>query len=392
MSTQHNLRVNDFRLLRLTLIDVGPFREYYEIDFTNGNTSSPIVDAELDSSPNEPSNLFLLLGKNGFGKTTVLEVIALLLKHVGQSGTESFGHYDLDEGHARVQADFRGNWSMDDSHSTVLLSIWAGSDGPLSAWTPTELETVAQATEWAGIGLVRSPLSATVELGPGTNELGRLFAEAVRQAVGTPPPALFGEGLNLPTVLLFPADRSLRRPPTDERAVARPTYWGYKPSLRFETDGSTWANSMDNLLVWLSWLGDGRDERLRSYVHEKVFMDGGKTLMQVNRERLSTSVETPTGLHPLYNLSHGERQLLQLLVRAAAHMTTSTIILIDELEMHLHPKWRVSLLKTLKQLVKDFDGLSIIFTTHERELIGVFNHEVPEEGLVKAGFLLEQGL
>ena len=387
MSIQHNLRVSDFRLLKLTLIDMGPFREYFEIDFTNGNTAGSDFNDDA-----QPSNLFLLLGKNGFGKTTVLEVIALLLDHIGYSHRTSFGHYDLDQGKGRVQADFRGTWSIEDAHITVLLSIWAGSEGPINAWTTGDLDTTAQATEWARIGLVRSPLSGTVELGSGTNDLGKIFLSAIRHAAGTPPPALFGEGLNLPTVLLFPADRALKPPPTDQRAVSRPTLWGYQPSLRFDTDGSTWANSMDNLLVWLSWLGDGRDERLRRYVQKSVFMDSRKTLMEVDRERLSTNVKTSAGLHPLVNLSHGERQLLQLLVRAAVHMTSSTIILIDELEMHLHPKWRINLLQTLKQLAKDFDGLSIIFTTHERELIKVFKHEVPEEGLVKAGYLIEQGL
>ena len=391
MPNQHNLRVRDFRLLKLTLVDVGPFREYFEIDFTNGNTTSSALNEDAQASVTQPSNLFLLLGKNGFGKTTVLEIIALLLDHIGHARRTSFGHYDLDKGNARVQVDLRSNWSIDDAHSTVVLSIWAGSEAPIGAWTSNDLSIAAQASDWATVGLVRSAMSGTVELASGTNDLGKIFVASVRQAIGTPPPALFGEGLNLPTVLLFPADRALRSPPTDQRSVSRPTLWGYQPLLRFETDGSTWANSMDNLLVWLSWLGDGRDIRLRQYINSSVLMDSGKTLMEVDRERLSTSIKTSSGLHPIFNLSHGERQLLQLLVRTAVHMTSSTILLIDELEMHLHPKWRISLLQTLKQLARDFDGLSIIFTTHERELIKVFKHEAPEEGLIKSGFLIQQG-
>ncbi len=387
---ERNIHIRDFRLVKLTLVDVGPFREYYEIDFTGAPLST---GAEKGSETAcEPANFFLLLSKNGFGKTTALEVITLLFDLLGKSEASRFGHYDLDDGTGKIQADFRANWSIDDSRSPVLLSIWAGSEGPVYVWTKSDIESVANASEWAKVGFVRSRSSDRIELGPGTNELGKILATAIRHAVGTPPPALFGEGFDLPTVLFFPADRAVRRPPLAGRAVSRPEHWGYRPSFRFEVDGTEWANSLDNLLVWLSWLADDRDRVLREYVEKTVFMDGRKGLLEVDRERLSANVKTPDGVHPLYNLSHGERQVLQLLVRTPVHMTNSTILLIDEVEMHLHPKWRVTLLETLKVLVKDFEGLSVIVTTHERELIQVFQHEVPEEGLVKGGFLIEQDL
>ena len=383
-----NFHIRDFRLVKLTLVDIGPFREYYEIDFVG----TPLgTSTENDNeTANEPANFFLLLSKNGSGKTTVLEIITLLFGLIGQSRASRFGHYDLDDGKGKVQADFRGNWSIDGSHSPVLLSVWAGSEGPVNAWTKSDLESVANASEWATISFERS--SDRIELGSGTNELGKLLAMAIRHAVGMPPPALFGEGFNLPTVLFFPADRALKCPTLLERTVSRPTHWGYRSSFRFEVDGTKWANSLDNLLVWLSWLDDNRDLILRDYVEKSVFMDGGKGLLEVDRERLCTNVKTSEGVHPLYSLSHGERQVLQLLVRTPVHMTNSTILLIDEVEMHLHPKWRVTLLKMLKALVKDYEGLSVIVTTHERELIQVFQHEIPEEGLVKGGFLIEQGL
>jgi hypothetical protein len=43
-------------------------------------------------------------------------------------------------------------------------------------------------------------------------------------------------------------------------------------------------------------------------------------------------------------------------------------------------------------LVRDVPSLSIIFTTHNREILKVFDHQTPEEGLVKGGFLIEEGL
>ena len=275
VEAQHNVRVRDFRLQKLTLVDVGPFREYYEIDFTDTARSDDDVAAS-DIGP-EPANFFMLLSKNGFGKTTALEVIALLLELVGADDASHFGHYDLDEGNGKVQADFRGTWSIDDARSSVLLSVWAGSEGPISAWTLTDLEAIANASEWATISLVRSASTGRIELGSGTNELGHMLVAAVRQAYGTPPPALFGEGCNLPTILFSPADRALTRPPIHERSVSVPEHWGYRPAYRFAVDGSKWSNSLDNLLVWLSWLADDRDKALRDYVRQFVFMDGRKT-------------------------------------------------------------------------------------------------------------------
>ena len=385
-----DVRVRDFRLLKLTLVDVGPFREHIEIDFLGIADDGHV--GETRSGQLEPANFFLLLSKNGFGKTTALEMIALLCGMLGQRESRRFGHVDLDEGVGKVQADFRGNWTIDGARSSVVLSVWAGSDGPVRGWSQADIQQDANASEWACVSFVRDRIRDRIALGPGTNPLGSMLVGVVRDAVGLAPPGLFGQGCSLPTVMLFPADRALRRPMIGARQVSRPTNWGYQSSFRFDVDGVEWNDCLDNLLVWLSWIGDGRDELLRSYVGRWVFVDGGKNLLEVDRERLSTNVKTTDGVHSLYSLSHGERQILQLIVRTAVHMTNCTILLIDEVEMHLHPKWRVALLDTLRALVKEFEGLSVIMTTHERELIHEFGHELGEEGLVKGGYLIERDL
>lgn len=386
-----NVRVRDFRLLKLTLVDVGPFREYTEIDFRRTAVIDP-PEEESAESAREPSNFFLLLSKNGYGKTTSLEAVAMLLRLTGLSESSGFGHIDLDEGRGQVQADFRGVWTIGNSISPVVLSICAGSETPIFIWTKEDLDTMGEASNWAKVCFVRSIAMSRVEFGSGTNDIGRMFVNTIRNSIGEPPPALFGEGFYLPTILYFPADRALQRPPVSQKVVSKPVHWGYQPSFRFDLDGSEWGNSLDNLFAWLLWLGDGRDELLRDHIKRFPFMDEGKGLLEVDRERLETRVRTKDGTHPLYCLSHGERQLLQLLVRTPAHMTASTILLIDEVEAHLHPRWRVELMRTLKQMVRDIDGLSIIMTTHERELIHVFEHDRKEEGLIKGGYLIERDM
>jgi predicted ATP-dependent endonuclease of OLD family len=92
--------------------------------------------------------------------------------------------------------------------------------------------------------------------------------------------------------------------------------------------------------------------------------------------------------HRLDRLSSGEKSLVQLFLRIGGHMTLNTIVLIDELEVHLHPNMQHRLLKILKQLAIDNPGLTIISTTHSREILRAFAHEIEEKGLVKGGHII----
>ena len=40
-------------------------------------------------------------------------------------------------------------------------------------------------------------------------------------------------------------------------------------------------------------------------------------------------------------------------------------------------------------MLREVPTLSIVFTTHNRELIRVFDHNLEEEGLVKGGYMIE---
>lgn len=202
---------------------------------------------------------------------------------------------------------------------------------------------------------------------------------------------MFGTTLDLPTVLLFPADRMLMAP-SDRRAVEAPDNWRYQPAHRFGLDGAVWNGSIENLLVWLTWLEQGDLETITKFVNNHLFPDGEKALMPIDRDALAGVVRTPDGNHPLNALSHGERSLLQIFLRTAAHMSRNTVILIDEIEMHLHTRWMNRMFQALKELLITIPSLSIVFSTHNRELIQVFDHPTPEPGIVKGGFLITEDM
>lgn len=376
-----DLTISDWRLIGLTVDKLGPFQARQEFSFL-GDTPA----AEAVGETPGPSNLYMLLARNGRGKTTLLETVHGLM---GLLNSEPTGRFADWRATGEAQLDVRATWTVDGVTSTVLLSIWTGTPAPLKVWTRDQVEDEAGASTWARLGILRGP--ANVTFYDETDELGLMLARAISEKAGVASGSVFGTTLDLPTVLLFPADRMLVMP-SDRRAVEAPDNWRYQPAHRFGVDGAAWNGSIENLLVWLTWLEQGDLETITKFVNGHLFPDGEKALMLIDREALAGVVRTPDGSHPLNALSHGERSLLQIFLRTAAHMSRNTVILIDEIEMHLHTRWMNRMFQALKELLVTIPSLSIVFSTHNRELIQVFDHPTPEAGIVKGGFLITEDM
>ena len=70
------LRPTGFSLVHLTLLDVGPLR---------GTTAINMVD-----ETNTPANLFMIMGPNGGGKTTILEAIHQAMSLLGERAPPAY--------------------------------------------------------------------------------------------------------------------------------------------------------------------------------------------------------------------------------------------------------------------------------------------------------------
>lgn len=380
--------LNRFQPLHLKLEGVGPFRSAFELPLTGKS--------------GDPANFFLLVSRNGFGKTTILETIHGLMEFLSvrqtRVGLNSLRleriHPDLaDEGRAQldIRLELEGGAT---ASKVVVLSLCMGTDAPLRAITPSILEA-ARADLWVpavlspnrenwGKGYVTERpdiLNALREYRISLANYGRHFSPN-------------GEGLHLPTTLYFTADRRILRPKDAERAVKRPEALAYGTAHKFETDGTTWETSLDGLLVWYEWVGQGLFGEARDLVNNLLFTDGRKRLVEIDRYALGAVIEVEhedgtIHRHGLDRLSHGERALMHLLVRSAYHRTGSTILLIDEMETHLHIKWQHRLMKMLKDWIRQWPDLTVIATSHQPEMMDAFAFEQPEDGLVKGGFLIE---
>lgn len=96
---------------------------------------------------------------------------------------------------------------------------------------------------------------------------------------------------------------------------------------------------------------------------------------------LDMEFEGPQGVYLFDGLSSGQLMLLLLLLQFARHRIHQSIVLIDELELHLHPLWQSRLYQSLGELGI---GNQIFFTTHStylRDIIrGTFFHCTGELG------------
>ena len=384
------LVIYEMKPISLTLDRVGPFRENpYCVDFTDES--------------GEPCNVFMLISKNGSGKTTVLDVLASLYGMLELDPHEAirFGQEDLDEGNGRAQLDLRVRLSWNGEDLTIVLSLLAGELGPevsLKVWADDDLKSI-NADSWHRFGYRRissGRLSAISK----SDELALDIASVVRNNFGSRPDGQFeGNTLTLPTALFFSAYRDI--PPIksspgsagSKRGIAEPNHWGYSSLQRFNPHSDDWEDSLDNLLVWLKWLDDGRFEKAREIINERAFSDSSKVLLDVRRDPPEAVVRCNSDdeqEHRLDRLSSGEKSLAYLFLRIGAHTTQNSIILIDELDIHVHIRWQHKLVNELKALVARNPGLVVIMTTHSTEILDVYSNslKVSEDGLIKGGHII----
>lgn len=377
----------DFKPLRLTLDRIGPFQEQsYDIDFTDKQS--------------HPCNIFLLVSKNGFGKTTILETMSALIGLLDKIDPLEYGQEDLDRGLGRAQLDLLLRVFWQNRDQTIVLSILAGALGEevsFNVWDEQALNNCG-AESWHRLSY-RSRTPGRIEKGKTSSELVEDLLATIRFGLGRVPDNFAESAEPLPTLLYFSAYRDIpaiqtNRPSNgsqEQRSITQPKHWGYRAVHRFSPHDQEWLGSLDNLLVWLKWLSDGRFEKARDLINSRVFRGNEKMLKDVRRDPPEAIIQCGEQTHRLDRLSGGEKSLCHLFLRIGAHMTRNTLVLIDELEAHLHIRWQHALFKALKELATENPGITVIATTHSSELLHTFVNslDVKEEGIIKGGDLIE---
>ena len=381
--TGPQFQVRALQPLFLTVEGIGPFQaEPFELDFT---------DAE-----DEPCNFYVIVSENGGGKTILLELMACLMGLLSGGEREALGLEDLDTGKGRAQWDLLVGLYRGGREERFVLSLAAGGGDPwsLADWDEERLAAYG-ASDRARLGYRRHDSDRLEPVGMNDERASGLVA-AVRGWRDSPPDGFEDNTLTLPTLLYFDPYRDIPPVRTGKRWISEPENWGYRPVHRFGKEGENWGVSLDNLLVWLKWLDEGRDEsrfdRGVKTINERVFEGSTKFLKGIRKQTLEAIVSNDRHIHRLDRLGSGEKSLVQLYLRLGVHMTRNTILVVDEMDVHLHAKWQHRTMRLFKQLLREHPGLTIIATHHSMELIEAFSFEVPQEGLRKGGFIIDENL
>ncbi|MCM1228184.1 MAG: AAA family ATPase [Clostridium sp.] len=125
-----------------------------------------------------------------------------------------------------------------------------------------------------------------------------------------------------------------------------------------------------------------------SYIESGVKIENAKVMFNVKSHQLEISYTDENGNyhnHPFSELSDGYRNTLSMIADIAYRMAvlnpqylsevtkkTPGVVLIDEIDLHLHPIWQKRILKTLKKV---FPLVQFIVTTHSPNIISSANSD-----------------
>ncbi|MBK9213211.1 MAG: AAA family ATPase [Saprospiraceae bacterium] len=311
-----------------------------------------------------PQKITALIGPNGAGKTSILDAIAICMTHfTGELLSEEKNSYDIeswfkskditnnfDDGSCRISCDFNRQ------KQTKLF----------------EIKVIKRRYE-KGLKFDKNP---------------KQFANELKAKI------LSGEIKSTPIIVYFNVNRTrIVELPKKNSSINNPLLLSYENSLSlnlpsFSTFEKWFINSVieenelkvnsENFEVELPSLKFIRNilEEYLTYIEPNTF---GKISTSTSKGKYPDfEVETQKyitiekhGKKLSFNqLSHGERMMLGMVCETARRLFLanpedpklgSGIILIDELELHLHPKWQLNIIKAFE---KSFPNLSIIFTTH----------------------------
>jgi hypothetical protein len=182
-----------------------------------------------------------------------------------------------------------------------------------------------------------------------------------------------------PNCVYFPSEGRELQPKAKGQIVDEPQ--SYRWVYRF-SDSQKWAGSLESFLVAMDYRDlmaqrEGRpgDEFTRFTTLTNRFLQGKQIRGVDSRFRVNVVAENGQSFG-LEALSSGEKQILLMLGEIQRHLRPGGLLLIDEPEIHLHPRWQRLLVRALTELCTSANA-QLILTTHSEEIASaVFEHEL----------------
>lgn len=301
----------------------------------------------------------LIVGINGVGKTSVIDALSVCLSAVVR-------HLNKLRGQAK-------GFATDD--------IRFGADA-------LTVECRVRLNEHDYDYLVHKPRETKTlwSKGEGSPRVQILDAPERRGFIGDKPPAVTGrEPDGRPLAVLFSTNRAV----PSERAPGKGTAAGGVDAAYAEAFANRELR-LGEIAAWIKVQEALRSEHqaadqmlvaLQSAIER--FLPGYSNLRLADRDDAQLVINRGAAIIPVRHLSDGERGTLALaldltrrLAQANPHLSdpaaeAEAIVLIDELDLHLHPKWQRQI---VHNLTGAFPRCQFIATTHSPQIIGEVEH------------------
>lgn len=310
-------------IIRIVSIEVEGFRAFQKR-----------FQISLRSPIGSPSDVIVIAGANGTGKTSLLEAILL-----------ATGREELIE-NTLVNGASRDHWRArvpDESTIALIFDVASAVGTELGPYTPCEIRLLRTASDWC-LFLIKNG-----ELHPLQDQVRESFLNDISIEYLSSWRGQFQlGGLRASATLSeIPRDERYRLYRLKQRIINERSARGFSPR---ETRDVEWLARLNE--VWSSW-HDNKDTRIDAL--ETGDKDHPFDLFIIRDSELG-----PQPVCPLDMSSSGELEWVTL----AGTLITEDfrgLLLIDEPELHLHPQWQARLLPTLRKLAPE---AQLIVATH----------------------------
>lgn len=308
-----------------------------------------IGDLTLEFDETEPT---VLIGINGAGKSSILDCLAILLSRF----TSSIQH-STSSGRLFREEDITNG--QKETHNEIIVSL----DSQEVTWSLTKVHKGRNKDTNSNLSVITK------------------VSENIKQELYT------SHKFNIPIAVYYSTNRAVLDIPLKIRTkhlfeqidVYENALTGVGSEFRIFFEWFKKQEDLENELRLEEDNANYRDRQLESVRQAISSLIPSFSNLRVRRSPLMRMTVQKQGKELIVNqLSDGEKCLLAMVGDLARRLAIanpglpdplkgSGVILIDEIELHLHPKWQREIISAL---IKTFPNCQFIVTTHSPQVIG----------------------